>query len=306
VAKGYVYLLTNEAMPGYVKIGITERTVEERIEELSRATGVPMKFDCFFAVYVENAKSVETKILDGLNHVRLPNKEFFKIAPERVRSLMQLPEHEVYVPYGATDSSEEQVGDQSNLPRLNFKAAGLKVGDELVFSRDKIISVVIKSSDKVQFQNEDVSLAQATKSIFLSRGEKWSAGAASEYWKFNDDILSTLIMRVDPSKGVKGFALDEVFPIIARLIKEINEDTRQFASHAQIVDSLLRDSEPKTMLETARMLTRFSETQQIASNMVAWWSQQITVGFNPFKDDFERRQPSSYEYWAKSLGGAPL
>jgi len=66
------------------------------------------------------------------------------------------------------------------------------------------------------------------------------------------------------------------------LIKEINEDIRQFASHTQIVDSLLKDSEPKTMLETARMLTRFSETQQIASNMVAWWSQQITVGFNPF------------------------
>ncbi len=306
MAKGYVYLLTNESMPGLVKIGFTERTVEERIEELSRPTGVPRKFDCFFAVKVENAESVEKKIHDGLKDFRYLYKEFFKIAPERVRSLMQLPEHEVYVPNGTTDGSEEQLVDRPNLPRLNLKAAGLEVGNELLFSRDRVISVIIKSSDKVQYQNEDMSLAQATKLVFSSRGEKWRAGAASEFWMFGEDILSELITRVDPSKGGKGFALNEVFPIIAKLIKEINQDTRQFAGHAQIAESLMKDSESKTVLETALLLTRFSETREIASNMVAWWSQQITVGFNPFKDDFERRQPSSYEYWAKSLGGAPL
>ena len=305
MAKGYVYLLTNEAMPGYVKIGITERTVEERIDELSRPTGVPRKFDCFFAVYVENAKSVETKILDGLNDFRLPNREFFKIAPERVRSLMQLPEHEVYVPNSCTDSGEEQSVDRPNLPRLNLKVAGLEVGNELVFSRDKSISVIIKSSDKVQYQNEDMSLAQATKLVFSSRGEKWRAGAASEYWLFGEDLLSELITRVDPNKGSKGFALNEVFPIIARLIKQINEATKKYAGHSQIVDFLLKDNEAIALLETAQMLTRFTEIREIASNMVAWWSQQITVGFNPFKDDFERRKPSSYEYWAKSLGGTP-
>lgn len=306
MTKGYVYLLTNEAMPGYVKIGFTERTVEERIEELSKPTGVPMTFDCFFAVKVENAENVEKKIHDGLKDFRLPNREFFKIAPERVRSLMQLPDHEVYVPNEGTDNSEEQLGNRLNPPRLNFKATGLELGDELVFSRDKNISVIVKSSDKVQYQNEDMSLAQATKLIFSLRGEKWCAGAASEYWLFGEDLLSELITRVDPHRSGKGFALNEVFPIIARLIKEINEDTRQFAGHTQIVDLLIRDSESKLVLETARMLTRFSEAREIASNMVAWWSQQITVGFNPFKDDFERRQPSKYEYWAKSLGSAPV
>lgn len=306
MAKGYVYLLTNEAMPGIVKIGCTERTVEERIEKLSKPTGVPMPFDCFFAVRVENAESVEKKIHDGLKDFRLPNREFFKIAPERVRSLMQLPEHSVYVLNESSGSSEEDLSDRPNLPRLNLKRAGLEIGDILVFSRDKNLSVIVKGADKVQFENEDVSLAQATKLIFSLRGEKWRAGAASEYWLFGEDILSEIITRVDPNKGNKGFALNEVFPIIARLIKQINEDTKKFAGHGQIVDLLLIDGEAISLLETARMLTRFTEIREIASNMVAWWSQQITVGFNPFKDDFERRKLSSYEYWAKSLGRTPV
>lgn len=305
MAKGYVYLLTNEAMPGLVKIGYTNGTVEKRMNQLF-TTGVPQRFDCFFAVKVEDAESVEEKIHHALDFFRQPDREFFKIAPERVRSLMQLPDHEVYVPNGATESSEEQLEDRPNLPRLNLKAAGLEVGNGLVFSRDKNISVIVKSSDKVQFENEDISLAQATKSIFALRGEKWSAGAASDYWLFGETLLSELITRVDPNKGSKGFALNEVFPVIARLIKQINEDTKKFAGHAQIVDLLLTDGEASSLLETAQMLTRFTEIREIASNMVAWWSQQITVGFNPFKDDFERRKPSSYEYWAKCLGRTPI
>ena len=63
MAKGYVYLLTNEAMPGYVKIGFTERTVEERIEELSKPTGVPMPFDCFSPCELKTLKVLRRKFM---------------------------------------------------------------------------------------------------------------------------------------------------------------------------------------------------------------------------------------------------
>lgn len=304
MAKGYVYLLTNDAMPGLVKIGCTGETVEKRMKALF-TTGVPRQFDCFFAVKVEDAEGVEKKLLDGLKDFRLPNREFFEIAPERVRSLMQLPVHEVYIPDSAVETGEDEVENRADLPKLNLKAAGLSVGDKLVFSRDKNISVVVKNAEKVEFGNEEMSLAQITKLIFSSRGEKWHAGAASEYWSFGEDLLSEVIKSMDPRKSGRGFALGEIFPIIARLIPAINRESGQFASHAQIVDVLLVDDESQQILETAQMLTRFPVRRETASNMVAWWSQQITVGANSFKDDFERRKPSSYEYWAKSLGKAP-
>jgi hypothetical protein len=39
-----VYVLTNEAMPGLVKIGLTTDSVEARLTQLSSHTGVPLPF----------------------------------------------------------------------------------------------------------------------------------------------------------------------------------------------------------------------------------------------------------------------
>ena len=53
MTKGIVYVLTNEAMPGLVKIGYTT-DLKRRIKELSQPSGIPAPFECFFAVEVEN------------------------------------------------------------------------------------------------------------------------------------------------------------------------------------------------------------------------------------------------------------
>lgn len=54
-----VYVLTNPAMPGIVKIGkTTQLEVEERMKQLY-STGVPVPFDCVFACKVKNATTVE-------------------------------------------------------------------------------------------------------------------------------------------------------------------------------------------------------------------------------------------------------
>ena len=44
--EGIVYVLSNEAMPGLVKIGLTQRSeLEVRLNELY-STGVPLPFTC--------------------------------------------------------------------------------------------------------------------------------------------------------------------------------------------------------------------------------------------------------------------
>jgi T5orf172 domain len=49
-----VYVLTNEAMDGLVKIGRTTTSVEQRIKELDN-TSIPLPFQCFFAGEVTDA-----------------------------------------------------------------------------------------------------------------------------------------------------------------------------------------------------------------------------------------------------------
>jgi T5orf172 domain len=45
--RGYLYILSNSAMPNLFKIGFTTRTIKERIQELP-STGVPGVFEVDF------------------------------------------------------------------------------------------------------------------------------------------------------------------------------------------------------------------------------------------------------------------
>jgi hypothetical protein len=55
---GIIYILTNEAMPGYIKIGKTG-DLGTRVKDLSRATGVPLPFEVFYAAEVDDVDFVE-------------------------------------------------------------------------------------------------------------------------------------------------------------------------------------------------------------------------------------------------------
>ena len=56
-----VYVLTNEAMDGMVKIGRTSTSVEQRIRELDN-TSMPLPFQCFYAAEVHDSVVVEGKL----------------------------------------------------------------------------------------------------------------------------------------------------------------------------------------------------------------------------------------------------
>jgi hypothetical protein len=62
---GIVYVLINAAMPGLVKIGITETNVEDRIRTLDN-TSVPIPFECFYAAQVTDPLKVEKAIHEDL------------------------------------------------------------------------------------------------------------------------------------------------------------------------------------------------------------------------------------------------
>ena len=63
---GTIYILVNEAMEGYTKIGKTTSPVEQRMKELD-STGVPLPFECFYAARVEDIDFVERKLHDAFH-----------------------------------------------------------------------------------------------------------------------------------------------------------------------------------------------------------------------------------------------
>lgn len=66
-----VYVLTNPAMPGIVKIGkTTQLEVQERMKQLY-GIGVPLPFDCAFACQVKDATKVEKALHVAFGNTRL-------------------------------------------------------------------------------------------------------------------------------------------------------------------------------------------------------------------------------------------
>lgn len=76
---GYVYVLSNKAFPSLLKIGYTTRTVQERIDELSGHSGVPLSYEAELIVESDNAPLLE-KRLHRIFENRAYNKEFFRVS----------------------------------------------------------------------------------------------------------------------------------------------------------------------------------------------------------------------------------
>lgn len=75
--------MTNTAMPGLVKIGMTCDSPEERAKELSSATGVPYPFQVVVCKKVYNPKAKEAAIhelLSALGYRVNEKREFFNCA----------------------------------------------------------------------------------------------------------------------------------------------------------------------------------------------------------------------------------
>ena len=110
-----VYVLTNPAMPGIVKIGMTDKPdVQRRMGELY-TTGVPLPFDCVIAREIEDREAAEIEralhMAFGPNRVN-PSREFFQMEPEQVGVLLRVMPGRDVTPKDSDQSAELQPDDR--------------------------------------------------------------------------------------------------------------------------------------------------------------------------------------------------
>ena len=114
-AEGYIYCLSNESMPGLLKVGMTSRSPEDRAKEL-HTTGVALPFKVEFAKKVTNPNYIEALIHGILSHYHdrvNPRREFFRVSLEEVQALFYLTSGEEWVPRVL----EEEDDDEENTER---------------------------------------------------------------------------------------------------------------------------------------------------------------------------------------------
>lgn len=197
--KEIIYILINEAMPGYVKIGKTSTSLEQRVKELSGSTSVPLPFTCFYACTVKDASFVEHQLHDAFDNNRInPHREFFQISPERVVSALKLAEIENLTPKKDLVESHE---DQKALnearkdirERFNFKMVNISVGSELVFSRDENIKAKVADDKHINYNNEITSLSTSAQKIL---GYDYGVQGTA-YWMYEGETLDERRQRME-------------------------------------------------------------------------------------------------------------
>lgn len=193
-----IYILTNEAMPGYVKIGKTSTSLEQRIRELSSSTSVPLPFTCFYACTVSNMNFVEHQLHDAFDNNRInPKREFFQIAPERVVAALKLVEIEDVTPKkDYVDSKEDQKAlTQARKRRtdVSFKAADIPVGAEIYFSRDENIKAKVLDNRTIEINGEKTSLSLSAQKLL---GYNYGV-AGPDYWMYDGESLDERRRRIE-------------------------------------------------------------------------------------------------------------
>ena len=191
--EGYVYVLSNPAMPDLVKIGFTTQDdINVRLRELF-STGVPAPFQVEYACKLPDYRKVESALHRAFHPQRVhPKREFFNIEPDQAIAILEIFEGmDITSDVIKRDAASAEAGDleatrrlKKRRPNIDYIEVGLAKGDVITYipsiGEEQPITAIIASRRKIQFQGEVMSLTAATKQIMqtdrpLQPGPQWTS-----------------------------------------------------------------------------------------------------------------------------------
>ena len=196
-----IYILINEAMPGYVKIGKTSTSLEQRIKELSSSTSIPLPFTCFYACTVKDSAFVEHQLHDAFDNNRInPRREFFQIAPQRVVSALKLAEIENITPKkDIVENKEDQEAlneareTRERRSPFRFDMVGIPAGTEIYFSRDENVKAKVIDNRFIEINGETTRLSASAQKLL---GYDYGV-AGTDYWMYDGETLDERRQRIE-------------------------------------------------------------------------------------------------------------
>jgi T5orf172 domain len=195
----YVYILTNEAMPGYIKIGLTENPVSQRVVQLDN-TSVALPFQCYYAARVDDNRRIERALHTAFGDFRVrPNREFFKMDPYKVKAILEVLALEDVTPKNELVATAEDAQALRNVGikagRFRFSSAAIPIGATLNFVKDLNLTATVEEESWVVFSGEKHSLTTAALEALKKCGYNWSSVQGPEYWLYNGESVGSLRAR---------------------------------------------------------------------------------------------------------------
>ena len=195
MSEGTVYVLTNPAMTGMVKIGKTTRDVSFRLADLY-STGVPLPFECEYAALVKDVDETEKAFHIAFHPNRVnPRREFFNIKSEQAIILLKQMAIEDVTPLVQEKANKIDLEALPSVekfkklrrPNQNFFEMGLKKGDILKFGRNDEFCTILNER-QVSYNNEIWFLSNLTKKLLDTTSPMDGYGS----WYFNGKNLQDI------------------------------------------------------------------------------------------------------------------
>lgn len=194
-----IYVLVNESMPNYIKIGKTTN-LEARIKSLD-STSIALPFECYYACQVGDMSFVERQLHEAFDDFRVrKNREFFTIAPERVVAVLKMVELKNITPKNLIlNDKNDKVEDakailqaKTRSPVFNFEMVGIKAGSVLTWFDNEEITSVVVDNRKVRFNGKVVYPSNAAKSV---KKVNYDINGTL-YWLFEGETLAERYNRM--------------------------------------------------------------------------------------------------------------
>lgn len=195
---GTLYLLVNPAMPGLVKIGITNQDdVQSRMAQLY-TTGVPVPFECVYAAEVNDPSAVERALHNAFGPQRInPKREFFQIDPGQAIGIIKLLQIREVTPHVLAQRSEISEAEieagtaiKKRRPNLNFTEMQIPLGEKIINTSTGEEATIL-TERSVIFREQEMSLTAATR---LALELDYNV-APTPYWTHNGVNLQEIYDR---------------------------------------------------------------------------------------------------------------
>ena len=188
----YVYIMTNPAYEGYVKIGATKDNPEKRREELSRPEGVMFPFEVY--AYYETKNNLRDKalhrLIDQLNPELRVNKrrEFYKLTPSEAYKIIEAiadfngEKDKLYLV--ANDSTKKD-DKKKRKPAIDYIKCGMPEGSEFTFIYDESIKIYVLDGRHVEYNGKKTSISAAANQLL---GYNYKVDGTL-YFKYKDRLV---------------------------------------------------------------------------------------------------------------------
>ena len=178
--EGWVYVLTNEAMPGLVKTGYTMNDPAIRAEELS-GSSVPLPFVVAYKALVVGPKQIEQEVHGKLDSKRLNDKrEFFKCEPfEAIRYIRDT----TTVKYEESkEDVDRRIQQQKELEEQDRIRRQKELEEQRRIKQQKVLAEQQRAQEiQIKIQIEEQRKKDRITNIFLlGRLDAWKYGSFGE------------------------------------------------------------------------------------------------------------------------------